>query len=258
MGEMPGQLIISTHSPYIAALADLANLRHFIKTGVQTSVHQIDLSALDDEDMRRIRRDVMNTRGELLFARVLVLFEGETEEQALPVFTKEYFGQMPFALGIAMVNVGGFGNYKAFLRLAHGMGIPWLIFSDAETDVKPKVEKQVGEVSGGKAIFLPDGQDFETYLLQTGYADCVRAAFVALSLPPDAHAKQREAKKKEAQGKSVVDLEQWLDDKKTQAAPKVAENIVGLKDITRRIPLKVKELFDVISDVLNIPRKEVP
>ncbi len=257
MAEMPGQLIISTHSPYIAALADLGSLRHFTKTGQETSVRQIDLSALDGEDVRRIRRDVMNTRGELLFARVLVLFEGETEEQALPIFAKEYFGQMSFALGIAMVNVSGYGNYKAFLRLAKDMGIPWLIFSDAEADVKPKVDKQASEVSGGKLIFLPDRQDFETYLLQTGYTDCIRAAFVALALSPEAHEKHREVKEKEAQGKSVADLEQWLDSNKTQAAPKVAEIIVGLKDKTRRVPPKVRELFDEISDVLKIPRKEV-
>lgn len=255
MAEMPGQLIVSTHSPYIAALADLASLRHFTKGGSETRVRSVNVSALDGEAIRRIRRDVMNTRGELLFARAIVLFEGETEEQALPVFAKAYFGQEPFALGVAMVNVGGFGNYKAFLRLAVDMGIPWLVFSDAEADVKPKVESQVNGVSGGKAVFLPSGQDFEAYLLQTGYDDCVRAAFLDLELPQGAHEKHRAAKKKEANGKSVADLEQWLDNNKTQAAPKLAEQIVALKDKARRIPPKVKELFDELTAVLKLPRK---
>lgn len=255
MVDMPGQLIVSTHSPYIAALAELASLRHFTKDGSETRVRSVNVSALDGEAIRRIRRDVMNTRGELLFARAIVLFEGDTEEQALPVFAKAYFGQEPFALGVSMVNVAGFGNYKAFLRLAVDMGIPWLVFSDAEADVKPKVESQVEGVSGGKAIFLPARQDFETYLLQAGYDNCIRAAFLDLELPQEAHAKHRVAKEKEALGKSVSELEQWLDGNKTQAAPKVAERIVGLEDEARRIPPKVKELFDELSMILKLPRK---
>ncbi len=257
MAEMPGQLIVSTHSPYIAALADLGSIRHFTKAQSETSVRQIDLSALKDEDVRRIRRDVMNTRGELLFARAVVLFEGETEEQALPIFAKCYFGQEPFVSGIAMVNVDGYGNYKAFLRLVTGMGIPWLIFSDAEANVKPAVEKQAMGVTGGKIVFLPNGRDFEADLLQSGYADCIRSAFLELELPPEAHPKHREAKECEAKGKTIAELEQWLDSNKTQAAPEVAEHIVNLPDKTRRIPPKVKELFDELADVLGVPRKGV-
>ncbi|MDD3545672.1 MAG: AAA family ATPase, partial [Kiritimatiellae bacterium] len=79
MAEMPGQLIVSTHSPYIAALAGLECIRHFTKAKSETSVRQVDVSGLGEEDIRRIRRDVLNTRGELLFARAVVLFEGETE-----------------------------------------------------------------------------------------------------------------------------------------------------------------------------------
>lgn len=257
MAEMPGQLIVSTHSPYIAALADLGSLRHFTKAGAKTSVRQIDLSALDDEEVRRIRRDVLNTRGELLFARAIVLFEGETEEQALPIFAKEYFGQMPFALGVAMVGVGSCNNYKAFLRLAEGMGIPWLIFSDAEAEVKPKVEKQVEGLTGGKVVFLPDGQGLETYLIQAGYKDLVCEAYVVLKTPPDADVRCKQDIIRKARQMSPEELAKWLHKSNTKAASKLAEQIVGLEDETRRIPPKVRELFDEISDVLNIPRKEV-
>jgi putative ATP-dependent endonuclease of OLD family len=257
MAEMPGQLIVSTHSPYITALVGLECIRHFTKAKSETSVRQVDVSGLEKEDIRRVRRDVLNTRGELLFARAVVLFEGETEEQALPIFAKEYFGREPFALGVAMVNVCGYGNYKAFLRLATGMGIPWLIFSDAETNVKPEVEKQAKGIAGGKIVFLPNGRDFEADLLQSGYEDCIRSAFLELDLPPATHPKHREAKEHAAESKTAADLEQWLDSNKTQAAPKVAELIVSLPNKARRLPLKVKELFDELSVVLGVPRKGV-
>jgi putative ATP-dependent endonuclease of OLD family len=39
--------------------------------------------------------------------KLMVLFEGETEEQALPIFAKHHFGQSGFEMGIDFVGVGG-------------------------------------------------------------------------------------------------------------------------------------------------------
>jgi len=92
--KMPGQRIISTHSPYIAGQAKIAQFRHFRKDGASTMVTQMDMTSLDPEDLLKIDRMVMNTRGELLYAHALVFFEGEqTEDQALPIFAEKYWGQ---------------------------------------------------------------------------------------------------------------------------------------------------------------------
>jgi putative ATP-dependent endonuclease of OLD family len=92
----------------------------------------IDTTGLSEEDLRKIDRMVMNTRGEILYARALVFFEGETEEQALPIFAERYWNQHLSNLSISMVGVGGDRSYTPFLRLAHSFGIPWYIFSDGE------------------------------------------------------------------------------------------------------------------------------
>jgi len=128
---IPGQRIISTHSPYIASQAQIAQFRHFRKVGAETNVTQIDTSVLDVDDLRKINRMVLNTRGEILFARALVFFEGETEEQALPVFAKGYWGEHIHTLGISMIAVNG-KAYLPFSRLAESFSIPWFIFSDGE------------------------------------------------------------------------------------------------------------------------------
>ena len=88
--QIPGQRIISTHSPYICANADIKSFVHFGKAGSATRIDRFDVPAdpLTTEEMRKINREVMNTRGDLLFSRFLVLFEGETEEQALPAFAR--------------------------------------------------------------------------------------------------------------------------------------------------------------------------
>jgi putative ATP-dependent endonuclease of OLD family len=78
MKDIPGQKIVSTHSPYIASQANLTALRRFTRKDAETQVSQININSLDNESQRKIRRQVLNTRGELLFARALVLFEGET------------------------------------------------------------------------------------------------------------------------------------------------------------------------------------
>src|SRR5205814_600195 len=79
--KMPGQRIISTHSPYICGQAEIVHMRHFSKQGEETIVCQIDMGTgqnlLTEEDLRKIDRQVMNTRGDLLFARTVVFFEGE-------------------------------------------------------------------------------------------------------------------------------------------------------------------------------------
>ena len=79
----------------------------------------------------------MNTRGDILFARALVFFEGETEEQALPDFAEKRWGKHPNDLGFSFVGVGGSGNYLPFLRMAESFKIPWFIFSDGEADYSP-------------------------------------------------------------------------------------------------------------------------
>lgn len=76
--KMPGQRIISTHSPYICGQSEVAHIRHFSKQGEETIVRRIDLgkgaNRLTPDDLRKIDRQVMNTRGDMLFARALVFF----------------------------------------------------------------------------------------------------------------------------------------------------------------------------------------
>ena len=73
----------------------------------------------------------MATRGDLLFSTALLLFEGETEEAALPVFAERYWGNSIHQLGLSFVPVSG-NDYFPFIWLARSLEIPWFILSDAE------------------------------------------------------------------------------------------------------------------------------
>jgi len=122
-----GQKIISTHSPFVAASAELSQIRNFYKDDMSVACGIINTAELSDEDVRKIKRQVINTRGEIFFAKAIVFFEGETEEQALPIFAEHYFKKPPVAMGIDFVGVGGSGNYLPFLRIAKSLRIPWFV-----------------------------------------------------------------------------------------------------------------------------------
>jgi putative ATP-dependent endonuclease of OLD family len=76
INSIAGQKIISTHSPYIAAVAELGQIRNFYK---DHRVHcgRVAIDVLeDDEAQRKIERQVINTRGEIFFSKLMVFFEG--------------------------------------------------------------------------------------------------------------------------------------------------------------------------------------
>ncbi len=63
---IPGQKIISTHSPYIAATAKVSQIRNFYKDQ-RVICGRIDADKLKKEEIRKMDRQVINTRGEIFF-----------------------------------------------------------------------------------------------------------------------------------------------------------------------------------------------
>lgn len=175
--KIEGQKIVSTHSPNIVGHAILKDILHVSKRDGISKVNYINLQNLKKEEIRKIQQEIFRSRGDILFADAIILCEGETEEQALPEFFKEYFGEDYFDYGINIISVGGFGKYKPFLQVAKDFDIKFYILSDGETETIEKVSKDIRNIFGSeKKIdeynnikFLPNKCDFENYLLQEGY-----------------------------------------------------------------------------------------
>lgn len=180
--ESQGQVIITTHSPYIVALADQSELRLLTSNDSDIEVRQLS-NNISAEDKRKLQREVIHSRGELLFSRAIVLSEGETEEQVLPMLFQKYFGEEPFSLGINFIGVGGSGaKYKPFLRLARDFNIPVFIFSDGEPNIVQKLKYAYEEFFGetdlhnSPNITILDGTNFEGYLLNNGFEKLIKDA----------------------------------------------------------------------------------
>lgn len=273
---IPGQRIVSTHSPYFAGQARLGELRLFTKHKGVTRVERLDLSKLKPDDIRKLERSVIASRGDLLFARALVLFEGETEEQALPLWAQAYWGASTHELGFSFVAVDGGNNYFPFIWLAQSFGIPWYVFSDGE-------DKPVASLAGDATragipdiwkadniIVIPNKLDLEAHLMQAGYFDAFESAIktmagegaldnycATLNGKPgktiDGTATIRDYNGEAGRQRAALDM---VSDKKTRYAAPLATAILALEDPNRRVPGRIADLFKIIGKRFNLaPQK---
>jgi putative ATP-dependent endonuclease of OLD family len=213
-------------------------------------------SGLTPEDLRKLKRMVMNTRGELLFARAIMLCSGETEEQALPVFSEKYWGRHPHDLGISIIGVGGDGSYLPFLRLAESFTIPWFVYSDGEPDTVRKLEAALGDIGQttdrSGVIILGGGRNIEQCLTKDEtYKNALIDVIVSAR---EANKRHRTALLREWRTKKNVmtKLYQELSSKKTQYAPLWARAIADLDDVGKRFPCRTQELLGEISTQLGL------
>ena len=192
-----------------------------------------------------------------MFSKVAVFFEGETEEQALPIFAKKHFAIQHSDLGIDFIGVGGYGNYKPFIRLADSLMIPWYILSDAENtpekNVKSSVQSQFADCTSGKSegdhiVFLNDGNGFEKQLLDDGYEKEIKEAIISIELPLCNSPQHQEAKKSEIEGLSLDEIYTRLTRSKTQYGPAVAEKI---SESSKGLPACVIDLFEKVEQTLK-------
>ena len=259
MAAISGQKIISTHSPYVAATTKLGQIRNFYKNETVTC-GRIETDSLNPEEIRKINRQVINTRGEIFFSKVIVFFEGETEEQALPIFAQKHFNKTPIEMGLDFVGVGGQGSYLPFLRFCESLHIPWFILSDAEPDAVTAVKRHFENCKTSKneddvIVFLEEGKNFEKQLISDGFTDEIKKAIASFDVyTNEQHRAAKEPERLEEISKlSDDDLHDIITNDKTQYSPAIAEQIIqSNKDLSP----KLIELFDKITAVLGMQEEE--
>ena len=262
--SIPGQRVVSTHSPYFAGQAGLADLRLFIRSGGETTVSRLDLSALTHDELRKLRHGVVNTRGDLLFSRAAVFFEGETEEQALPILAEAYWGCSIHELGFSFVRVGSNSNYFPFIWLAESLDIPWYVFSDGEAETITHVGRALHKLGKPapnacpEVFVIPDGRNFERQLVAEGYLPEIEATFndvegkAAFLDDYIARMNGKTGKKGVIRDYTVADgrLKAACDamsESKTRMAEPLATTLSGIADEARRFPASIRSLFAKIT-----------
>lgn len=111
------QVIISTHSTHISSVSRISSVNILSRGNMQTLVYQPS-NNLDDDYITRAERYLDAIRSNLLFAKGVVLVEGDAEQILIPQMFKKVFGISLDEIGISLVNIGSTG-FKNVARLFH-------------------------------------------------------------------------------------------------------------------------------------------
>lgn len=263
--NISGQRVVSTHSPYFAGQAQLEDLRLFIKKGGDTVVTELNLSELENEDdKRKLQDSVIESRGDILFARAVVLFEGQTEEQALPIWAQKYWGKSIHELGFSFARANG-TDYFPFIWLAKSLDIPWYVLADGEEKPVAALEKaleraKLPNISGSaNVIVIPEGRNFETQLLHEGYLTEVELAlnevngnecfldYFIKTRNGTAYPKNKGNRDYLSEGGRTRAAADAMKDEKTSLARPLARKVSNLLDPNRQFPSTISSLFKIIS-----------
>lgn len=177
--NLEGQKVVSTHSNIIATQTDIYNVLYVSKDSAHSNIDYIDFTDINKKDKSKIEREILYSRGELIFSDCLILCEGITEERLLPAYFEKYFGVPYYEYGINIVSVDGYKNYGPFLQFAKSLNIDTFIFSDGEDATIKKVKddfrfaygneyksEEFEEVISEYITFIPEGLDTEKYLVK--------------------------------------------------------------------------------------------
>lgn len=223
-------LLLTTHSPHIASVAPVRSLV-LLRAGAtgSTAVSAAKI-ALDETEQDDLERYLDVTRAEMLFARGVLLVEGDAEVFLVPRIAS-FLGYDLDALGISVCSVAG-TNFTPHVKLLHKLQIPFAVLTDFDegedggslgqrrvvallehvmpsADYEPADVDEVLEAAPTFGIFLGTST-FELDLLRSGRV--ARMSQVLEDLGVSKSARQRAAAWRAANAVDVADERRFLAD----------------------------------------------
>jgi putative ATP-dependent endonuclease of OLD family len=127
-GDPTQALIVTSHSPTLAAAVPLRSIVHLKTIRGLTSGFSLANLSVDPEELDDIEHYLNSTRAELLFSRGVIFVEGDAEETLVPVFA-DAIGKNLDHLGITVCNVAGV-HFESYVKLASSLGLPFAVITD--------------------------------------------------------------------------------------------------------------------------------
>lgn len=114
----------------------------FKKNGIDVSSY-IDKSMLifSNEELNGLNTYVKKSRGDILFGRKWLLYEGQSEDVVIPYFAN-LLGKNLDEHGVSTIIFRSNGTAKSFIKLAKVLDIDWYLLSDSDLQ-KDKTEKEI-------------------------------------------------------------------------------------------------------------------
>lgn len=111
------QIIYSTHSTQISEVSNVENINILAKKLNFAEVYQPS-TGLTPESINQIQRYLDAVRTNLLFAKGVILVEGDAEEILIPIMVKKVLGVSLDELGISLINIRSTG-FENVAQLFH-------------------------------------------------------------------------------------------------------------------------------------------
>lgn len=111
------QIIYSTHSTHISDVSKISNMNILAKKINFVDVYQPSKGLLP-EDVNKLERYLDAIRSNLLFAKGIILVEGDAEAIVIPSLVKKVLGVSLDELGISLISVGSTG-FKNIAQVFH-------------------------------------------------------------------------------------------------------------------------------------------
>jgi len=111
------QIIYSTHSTQISEVSNVENINILAKKTNYAEVYQPSVG-LAPESINEIQRYLDAVRTNLLFAKGVLLVEGDAEEILIPIMAKQIYGVSLDELGISLINIRSTG-FENVAQLFH-------------------------------------------------------------------------------------------------------------------------------------------
>lgn len=129
--DLPGQKILATHSGDILSEVPVSKLRRMNRNGNATECKPIPDGLLSDVELRKFNHHVRRNRGELLFARIWLIVEGETDvsifAECADLLNVDLHGK-----GVRIVECSQAGGPGIFVKVADALGIHWHLVADGD------------------------------------------------------------------------------------------------------------------------------
>lgn len=111
------QIIYSTHSTQISEVSNVENINILAKKLNYAEVYQPS-TGLGAESINQVQRYLDAVRTNLLFAKGVILVEGDAEEILIPIIVKKVLGVSLDELGISLINIRSTG-FENVAQLFH-------------------------------------------------------------------------------------------------------------------------------------------
>ena len=191
--ELPGQVVVATHSSALISGADLEAVRIFRSSKDGTTVHKLERDTA--KKLAVFRRYISRPLSELFFARLVVLVDGAAERITLPVLLGSLLGRDIAGLGVTILDMEG-PSKEWVKKVVDGLdalgGIPWIAYVDNDPDGLGAIDGCTGSDGmplspSHSQVVVSGNKQLEQLLLDAGYGPEIEiiANEYASRLPPD-------------------------------------------------------------------------